>query len=107
MSSLRFVEKDCFERLFGMSGGYVLDFSNQSFRQFLRESAKIDIYSERYATDGDSKARRLRSFIELESDPLVGKTLADLMEYWQHKNSQPTPEETALAQRARKRSNGY
>ena len=79
MSSLKMLERDCIEELFGMGSGYVMDFSNRTFSEFFRESARVDIYSDKYAANGDSKAKRLRAFIELEADPLVGKTLSDLL----------------------------
>lgn len=94
------LERECLEELFGMGSGYVLDFSNRTFAEFFRESARIDIYSEKYAANGDSKAKRLRAFIELEADALVGKTLSDLLEYWRYKTHQPAAKEAALAQRA-------
>ena len=86
MSSLKRLDKEPFESLFGMSGGYVLDFSNRTFAEFFRETANIDIYSPKYESNGDSKAKRLRAFWELESDPLVGKVLAELVDYWTYKN---------------------
>jgi len=46
-------------------------------------------------------AKRLRTFIELESDLLVGKTLADLLEYWRYKAPQPDAKEATLAERAK------
>ena len=101
MSSLKMLERECLEDLFGMGGGYVMDFSNRTFSEFFRESARVDIYSDKYAENGDSKAKRLRAFIELEADTLVGKTISDLLEYWQYKTPQPNAQETALAQRAK------
>lgn len=101
MSSLKMLERDCLEGLFGMGSGYVMDFSNRTFSEFFRESVRVDIYSDKYAVNGDSKAKRLRAFIELESDPLVGKALSDLLEYWRYKTPQPDAKETALAQRAK------
>ena len=84
MSSLKTVEKKIFEDLFGMGGGYVLDFSNNTFAEFFRETAKIDIYAEKYAFNGDSKAKRLRAFWEVEPDALVGKVLSGLLEVWRY-----------------------
>jgi hypothetical protein len=45
MSSLKAIEKRVFEDLFGMASGYVLDFSNNTFAEFFRETANIDIYA--------------------------------------------------------------
>lgn len=100
MSNLKMLERDCFERLFGMGSGYVMDFSNRTFSEFFRESVRIDIYADKYAANGDSKAKRLRAFIEIESDTLVGKVLSDLLEYWRYKTPQPDAMEAALAVRA-------
>lgn len=100
MSSLRMLERECLEELFGMGSGYVMDFSNRTFSEFFRESARADIYAQKYAKNGDSKARRLRAFLEMESDAVVGKTIADLLEYWRYKTQQPSAKEQALARRA-------
>lgn len=70
-----------------MSSGYVLDFSNDTFAEFFRETADIDIYSQKYARNGDSKAKRLRALWEIESDALVGKVLSGLLEIWQYNAS--------------------
>lgn len=100
MSSLKMLERDCIEELLGMGSGYVMDFSNRTFSEFFRESAHVDIYEDKYAVNGDSKAKRLRAFIEIEPDPIVGKTISDLLEYWRYKTLQPSADETALAARA-------
>lgn len=96
MSSLKILERECFEELFSMGGGYVMDFSNRTFSEFIRESTKLDIYSEKYAASGDSKAKRLRALIELEEDSVVGKALSDLLEYWRYKTPQATAKESSL-----------
>ena len=101
MSSLKMLERDCFENLFGMGSGYVMDFSNRTFSEFFQESVRADIYADKYAANGDSKARRLRAFIELEPDPVVGKALSDLLEYWRYKTPQSDAKVTALAERGR------
>ncbi len=84
MSSLKAIEKRVFEDLFGMASGYVLDFSNNTFAEFFRETVNIDIYAPKYAFNGDSKAKRLRAFWETELDALVGKVLSGLLEVWQY-----------------------
>jgi len=87
MSSLKVIEKRVFEDLFGMASGYVLDFSNNTFAEFFRDTAKIEIYADKYAFNGDSKAKRLRAFWEAEPDALVGKILNGLLEVWQYTTS--------------------
>lgn len=84
MSSLKAIEKKVFEDLYGMASGYVLDFTNNTFAEFFRETANIDIYAPKYDFNGDSKAKRLRAFWETEPDALVGKVLAGLLEVWQY-----------------------
>lgn len=82
MAKIPYKDKVQIERLLEMGGGYVLDFSNASFREFVLDSVNIDIESE---PDGYpvtlSKAKRLRVFIEKENDSNVGKLLKDLLLY--------------------------
>lgn len=87
MSSLTPIEKRYFEDLLGMGNGYVLDFTNDSFAQFFKDTVKIDIYENKYDFHGDSKARRLRSFWENEADPLVGKVLSAMLDFWKLENN--------------------
>jgi len=100
MSGLKIQERESLEELFGMSSGYVMDFSNRTFGEFFRESVRVEIYSEKYSVNGDSKAKRLRAFIELENDQLVGKALADLLDCWRYKTSEPNAKEKLLLGRA-------
>lgn len=51
------------ERVLGMSGGYVLDFSNRTFDDFLAYEMGVDATAPRYSEDGFSKARRLRRIL--------------------------------------------
>ena len=44
MANIDFVEKEYFEQLFGMCSGYVLDFSNRSFQEFVYSIMKINKY---------------------------------------------------------------
>lgn len=80
MSNLVQKEKRKLELLFDMASGYVLDFSNRTFDEFLSEFG-IDIYNDKYATNGDSKAKRMRAFWDLESNYLVGTIIKELIEY--------------------------
>jgi len=86
MSSLIPIEKRYFEDLFGMGSGYVLDFTNSSFAQLFRDTVEIDIYHTKYSINGDSKAKRLRTFWELETDIVVGKVLSTLLDFWKLEN---------------------
>jgi len=92
MGSLKTVEKAQLDELLEMSGGYVLDFTNNTFAEFFRDNANINIYDDKYASNGNSKGNRLRMFWEIEPDEVVGKVLSELMVYWRFKN--PTPDDT-------------
>lgn len=82
MSDLTNIEKRKLETLFEMGDGYVLDFSNRTFSEFVFDSTKINIYEEKYYGWSGSKASRLRAFWDKESNFIVGKLVADLLEYW-------------------------
>ncbi len=84
-----------------MASGYVLHFTNQTFASFFAESVKCDIYTDRYSTNGDSKAKRLRAFWERESDPIVGKVLSELLDLWEYQHPQPSADEKAKLLRGR------
>ena len=83
MANIDFVEKEYFEQLFGMRSGYVLDFSNSSFQEFIYSIMKIDIYSKYH---GLSKAKILRKIIAEYDNVTVGKLLLEIMRYMQAKN---------------------
>ncbi|MBW4662106.1 MAG: CHAT domain-containing protein [Drouetiella hepatica Uher 2000/2452] len=82
MSNLSSIEKRKIEKLLEMGSGYVLDFSNRTFKEFVIESIDIDIYDDKYAYSSGSKANRLRAFWDQESDHIVGKLILDLLEHW-------------------------
>lgn len=83
MAQLDFIEKGYFEKLFGMHSGYVLDFSNATFQEFVYEKIQIDIYQE-YPTL--SKAKILRAIIADSDKVTVGKLLLELLRYMQAKD---------------------
>ena len=86
MSSLTLIEKRYFEDLFDMPTGYVLDFSNASFAEFFRNTAKINIDDDRYRFNGDSKAKRTRTFWAIENDEVVAKVLSGMLDIWEYEN---------------------
>ncbi len=81
MSTLTPVEKRRLERLFGMKSGYVLDFSNRTFEEFILDVVRIDIYDTKYDYGSGSKANRLRAFWSEEPDHLTAKLLRALVDY--------------------------
>lgn len=80
MSDLSGVERALFERVFGMSSGYVLDFTNNTFAEFVSAAVGVDIYDPKYAL-GESKANRLRGFWSEAPNALVAALLEQLLEY--------------------------
>jgi|TARA_R110000764_G_scaffold64170_5_gene135204 hypothetical protein len=109
MAELKETDKLILEKLFGMQGGYVLEFSNSKFQQFIAKSFKIDIYDEKYSIYGDSKAKRLRAFWDLESNQTVGKLILELIEVWDTKKTiegkSKTDNEKDLKERASRIAN--
>ncbi|MCH7825561.1 MAG: hypothetical protein IH849_12225 [Acidobacteria bacterium] len=104
MADLTYVEKRKLEQLFEMAGGYVLDFSNRTFEDFVFHSVRINIYQARYGAYGNSKANRLRTFWRLEPNHVVGKLIADLVnlcwaEFSHDHSEEPRDECSAIAQR--------
>ncbi len=82
MSSLTDIEKRYFEKLLGMSSGYVLDFTDATFGEFFRRH-NVDIHGRRYQTFGTSKAKKLRAFWQLEPDQLVGAALSEMLDSYE------------------------
>lgn len=82
MSDLSNIEKRKLERDLGMGSGYILNFSNRTFAEFMEEIANVDIYSERYDYGSGSKANRMRAFWEQESNYAVAQVLEALLNDW-------------------------
>ena len=81
MSNLTAAEKDYLETLLDMDGGYVLLFTNASFIDFF-DQYNIDIYDQIYASRGNSKANRMRTFWSNGADGIVGSVLSGLIEVY-------------------------
>jgi hypothetical protein len=80
MSNLTNIEKRKFEQLLNMGGGYVLDFSNRTFSEFVTDSTGCDPYERPYY-HGNSKANRLRGFWLEEPNGVVAKLMGDMLDY--------------------------
>lgn len=76
-------EKKIIEKFLGMDSGYVLNFSNRTFSDFFVENFKINIYDDKYADRGESKAKRLRTFWKKESNSLVADSIEKMIEWWE------------------------
>jgi len=69
------------DRVFGMEGGYVLDFTNRTFAEFFHEEFDVDIDDRRWAAQGGSKAKRLRYDLRCAARQTALDTLNALREY--------------------------
>lgn len=89
MAKLSFIEKHRLEKLLEMGAGYVLNFNNRTFREFVLDSAQRDISDSKYEHGSGSKANRLRAFWAGEPNHIVGKLLNDLLDYckWREADS--------------------
>ena len=101
MSTLSMGDRYNLEKFLGMSGGYVFRFKDRTFGEFVFEAVGIDIHDEKYTTEGDSKAKKLRAFWKIESDHTVGKLLFDLIEYVASFDFEQDAEVKALAEKCR------
>jgi len=85
MADLTSIEKMKLESAFQMEGGYVLDFTNRTFQEFMQENAGIDINDQKYSHHSGSKANRMRAYWVKEPNKAVGKIIAKLVEYRREK----------------------
>ncbi len=81
MNSLTAAARHVLEKFFNMSGGYVLNFNDRTFDEFIFESVGLDIHDKRFTINRTSKANKLRTLWKVEPDHLVGKLLTDLIDY--------------------------
>lgn len=94
MSDLKLVERVKLEKILGMGDGYVLNFSDRTFREFVAESVGLDIFDEKYRVGSGSKANCLRGFWKVESNAVVAKLLRELLGY--RRENSLTPEHDSL-----------
>ena len=100
MANIDNLTKRKLESIFAMSGGYVLDFTNATFGDFIRTAIGIEPY-EKYGIDL-SKARLLRAIWEDEPNELVAKLNLELLEHqrvtWMLNGHEPTAIESSLSE---------
>lgn len=80
-SNIRSIDMQIIDKVFGMEGGYVLDFSDKTMAAFFADELNIDIDNDRYRDDGNSKAKRLRCFLRKEDAATAVRVLNALWEY--------------------------
>lgn len=77
MANLKNPTKQKLEHLLNMRTGYVLDFTNATYRDFILTSVGIDV-DDKYPTG--SKAVRLRSFWQEEADSIITTLMLDMLD---------------------------
>ena len=78
---IRSMDMPIIDRVFGMEGGFVLDFSNRTFAEFFHDEVNVDIYNPHWAVQGGSKAKRLRYYLRKADRQKALDTLNALWEY--------------------------
>lgn len=81
MALLKKTEWRKLDSIFEMNGGYCLDFSNKTLSEFFEDELGIEIYDDRYSFNGESKAKLVRGFIEVEDGSLVADLLTKMWGY--------------------------
>ena len=79
--TIRSMDMPIIDRVFGMEGGYVLNFSNRTFAEFFRDELDVDIDNPYWAAEGGSKAKRLRYYLRRVNRQTALDTLNALWEY--------------------------
>lgn len=69
------------ERVLNLKTGYVLDFSDRTFDEFIAHEVGIDATAPRYSVDGVSKARRLRRILHSLAGGQQAKLLRALLKH--------------------------
>lgn len=98
MSSLSVLNRAKLEDVLQMQYGYVGNYNNNSFRNLIIKHTGIDVYADDYENgDYPSKAKKLRHFIDIESDENVGKVLLAMLDdrdaYWMRREENGIEEE--------------
>lgn len=90
MAVLKHMEMRVIEDAFQGEPGYVLNFSDRTFREFFEDELRVDIDDDRYRKAGGSKMNRLRTYLRTEPPNKVAATLRALWAY-REASAQPAP----------------
>ncbi len=91
MPKLKIADRNTIDDAF-ISSGYVLDFNDRTYAEWFEEELSVDIDAERYRAQGDSKGKRLRTFIEIETRARAARVLRAM---WRYRQEKRTPHERA------------
>jgi Restriction endonuclease len=81
MPNIRAIDMTLVDDLFEMGSGYVLDFSDRTMSQFFVQELNVDIDDDAYREHGNSKAKRLRCYLNKVDLATSVNTLRALWEY--------------------------
>ena len=70
MANISFKNQAIMEELFGMNNGYVLNLSNNQFKNLVAKHANIDVYQDSRYIIESSKAKKLRKIWDFENEAL-------------------------------------
>jgi hypothetical protein len=79
VATLDFIEKDLIDSLLN-SSGYILDFSNRTYQEFVWEKIQVDVYAK---YPGLSKGKILRAIMSDLPNVTTGKLLLEFLRYMQ------------------------
>ncbi|WP_133010289.1 restriction endonuclease [Marinomonas flavescens] len=91
--ALKRLDFDLLDYIFEMRGGYVLDFSNQTYSEFFNDELGINIDDDRFCDIGTSKGKRLRSYLKKSKAEDVLRVLTSLWEYRETKRKRASIDE--------------
>ncbi len=79
------IDRQVLEKLFQMKGGYVLDFSDRTMKEFFYDDMRIQIYDEKYNYASGSKANRIRGYFRESNDSKIAHVIRGLIDYIENK----------------------
>ena len=88
-------EMSTVEVMLGMTQGYVLDFSDRTFNDFIKRNWNIDATAPTYKELGTSKANRLRGLLRALKDHARADVLQKFLEYRNHPSRASSFEEVS------------
>ena len=91
--TLKRLDFDLLDYIFEMGGGYVLDFSNQTYSEFFNDELGINIDDDKFCDIGTSKGKRLRSYLKQSETEDVLRVLTSLWEYRETKRKRASVDE--------------
>ncbi|MFZ2539738.1 MAG: abortive infection family protein [Oscillospiraceae bacterium] len=93
MANIEAKTKLILEELFDMNSGYVMNLSSTKFSDLIYDVTRIKIYDEKYNFRSGSKANRLRSLWNIESNQNVAAINLTLLDYWEQQFRLSNPDE--------------